>query len=920
MSAFLYDLGRAAFRRRWLVISVWVAVLVVVAAGATVFGKDLDNTFSIPGSESQDAMDELGHIVPSMTGAQAQVIVIPPDGTPADDPSVQDAVNGFVSQAEDVDLVKSVTSPYDSQNSANINEANTAAIVTMVLTVGDPQVTPEFRSTMEDLTADLQSDLGAGATASVGGDAFSLDPPSVGVTELLGLAIALFVLYLAFRSFIAASMPLITAIIGVGIAMMLITLATAFATISSSALMLAVMLGVAVGIDYALFVLSRHRAELAAGLDPEEAAARSIATAGSAVLFAAVTVLIALLGLAVPGVPILLVMGICAATSVAIAGGISVTLTPALLGVFGERLRPKVRAPRTRRLFRKRRPVTPRSPNPIAHGWVRVITKWPLVTVVGCIAVLGLAAAPATQIELGLPNGGTAAEGTPQRTTYDLIGEYFGPGYNGPLLVTADVISSTDPVGLATDIGDYIADLPGVALVPVATPDQTGVLAIVQVIPTTGPSDPATADLVVTLRETAAPALMEEYGVAIKVTGNTAVAIDVTDKLAASLVPFMVLVVGLSLVLLTTVFRSIVVPITATLGYLLSLGAALGVVTFVFVLGNGAEALDVPAVGPVVAFLPVILMAVLFGLAMDYEVFVVSHIQERYTRTGDPRGSIDAGFVSASRVVTTAAIIMFFVFLSFFPEGDSTIKPMSLGLAVGVFADAFIVRMTLMPALLLMFGRHAWWLPQSLDRTLPNLDIEGEGLHRELELANWPDPGRDLVVAADGLRVVGPDGPIVDTVDLAVRRGSFTVVTGGTSHELSVLMLVLAGRVLPDAGNLRVDGLLVPERARQVRQRVELLQTGQLADLAVSGQPRFEATGVVIADGIDRLPDPRLRAQAWLALRAINAAGTTVIAGTTQPNEALTGAPVGELTDGVVDLARHADAGPKGGTLEAAGV
>ena len=890
MSAFLYDLGRAAFRSRGLVIAVWALLLVLATGAAMTFGDELDNSFSIPGSESQDAMTQLSHIVPSMTGAQSQTIVIPPAGVKADAPSVQDAVNEYIAKVEQVDLVASVTSPYDAQATGLVNPDDTAALVTAILTVGDPQVTPEFRDSMLALTSELQADLGPGATASVGGDAFSIDVPSIGVTELLGLLIAFLVLYLTFRSFIAASMPLITAVIGVGIAMMLVTLATIFATISSSALMLAVMLGLAVGIDYSLFVLSRHRDELAAGVEPEEAAARSVATAGSAVLFAALTVIIALLGLAVPGVPILTIMGLCAATSVLIAGAIAVTLTPALLGVFGARLRPKQRKPRKRRKSQDDQATTKeRDPHWFAHGWVRAVTRWPIVTVSLCTGILILVALPATQIELGLPNGGTAAEGTNQRTTYDLVGQYFGPGYNGPLLVTADIISSTDPVGLVTDIGDYIRTVPGVASVPLATPDPTGVLAIIQVIPTTGPSDPATADLVRTLRDSAEPAIQAADDVQIQVTGNTAVAIDVTDRLAEALIPFTVLVVGLSLVLLMTVFRSIVVPITATLGYLLSLGAALGVVTVVFVLGYGAEPLDIPAVGPVIAFLPVILMAVLFGLAMDYEVFLVSRIQERFTRTGDPKLAIEVGFVSASRVVTAAALIMFGVFLSFFPEGDSTIKPMSLGLAVGVFVDAFIVRMTLMPALLLMFGRRAWWLPASLDRLLPRVDIEGEGLHRELELANWPDPSLDIVVAADKLVVAGSEGPVTSELDLLVHRGTLTILTGGTEQQLTVLAMVLAGRIRPTSGNLRIAGLLVPDRAGQARRKVALLGPSDLTDPEAARDLMLGAELAVI-DGIDRVADPDERAAAWAAIAAATTSGATVIVGTAAADEVPAGA------------------------------
>ena len=897
MWATLYDLGRRCFRHGRLVLLIWVGVLVLAAAGAGLLQKGTDNTFTLPGSQSQEAMDQLTHLVPQLTGAQAQVIVLPPAGTKADAPAVQADVEAFITQVEAVDLVAAVSSPYDPSNVGAINPTDEAALVSVRLTVGDPQVTAGFRTDLLDLAEALQQELGPGSTVSVGGDAFSIDPVTVGVTELLGLLIAFLVLYLAFRSFIAASMPLVTAVMAVGITMMLILLATSFMTISSSALTLSVMLGVAVGIDYTLFVLSRYRELLGEGTEPEEAAATAVATAGSAVLFAALTVVVALFGLAVPGIPLLTIMGVCAATGVTMAAAMTITATPALFSVFGSRLRPKTRKPRGRR--KQARPRTR-----FAQIWVRVVTRVPAVTVLVCTVPLIILAIPASQIELSLPNSGSAEEGTPQRTTYDLISQYYGPGYNGPLLVTADIISSDDPVGLTSDLGGYFAMQPGVASVPQATPDQTGVLAIVQIIPTTGPSDPATTQLVEELRADQ-PYVQQTYGVTTRVTGSTAVGIDVSDQLASALVPFLILVVGLSLVLLMVVFRSIVVPITATLGYVLSLGTALGVVTIVFVLGYGADALGVPAVGPVISFLPVVLMAVLFGLAMDYEVFLVSRIQEHFAHHADPRRAIEEGFVSASHVITAAALIMFAVFLSFFPEGDSTIKPISLGLAVGVFVDAFIVRMTLMPALLAMFGRLTWSLPAPLAARLPRIDIEGEGLAREVRLADWPQDGDDVAIAAREVTVAAPDGVELAPLSVEIRRGVLTVLVGEDPGRLRVAQLTLAGRIRLVSGDLRIGGRLIPGRSRQARRMVQVLDTDALLTVATDPDPVIqrgllgESGGerILMVLDVDTLRDARWRAAAWAWLRERADEGWTVVVGSLSPIE-VPGADVMRL-DGV---------------------
>ncbi|HEY6799382.1 MAG TPA: MMPL family transporter, partial [Agromyces sp.] len=528
----------------------------------------------------------------------------------------------------------------------------------------------------------------------------------------------------------------------------------------------------AVGIDYALFIVARHQDQVRTGVEPEESAARATGTAGSAVVFAGVTVLIALIGLGFAGIPFLTTMGIAAAVAVAIAVVVAITLTPALLGFAKDRVagwghgrkRRGVGLPVGRRGSRAAEDgaetatdateatVTTAAPKK-TNRWVMLVTKHPIVTTIAVILTLGVMAIPAASLGLALPNAGQQPETSQARQAYDLTAEHFGAGANGPLIMTGTIVTSTDPLGLMADLADEIEQVPGVKEIALATPNETADTGLIQIVPETAPDDPATADLVRALRELA-PDLEDEYGVDLKVTGFTAVGIDISDRLGAALLPFGIFVVGLSLVLLMIVFRSIWVPIKAALGYLLSVLAAFGVVAAVFEWGWGADLLHVTREGPVISFMPIILMGVLFGLAMDYEVFLVSRMREDYVHarratkghaTRSDRatalGAVRSGFTASARVVTAAAVIMFAVFAAFVPEGDSSIKPIALGLAVGIAVDAFLVRMTLVPAVMTLLGEKAWWMPRWLERILPHFDIEGEAVERELSLANWPEPG-----------------------------------------------------------------------------------------------------------------------------------------------------------------------------------
>lgn len=963
MSSALYSLGRWAVGARRLVLAAWIGILVLAGALAGLVGQGLDDEVTIPGTESQAALDRLAATFPQVSGASAQVIVVAPDGSTIEDDAVREPVEDAVAALGDVAGVAAVTSPYDDTMTASISDDEVATLMTIQLDEGQSEVTDATKDALGDVVDDLAAALPDGAQAALGGQLFSTEFPTLTVTEALGLLVALVVLVLTFGSFVAAGLPLLNAVVGVGVSMGLLFAATAVAQINSTTPMLAVMLGLAVGIDYALFIVSRHRDELASGLSVEEAAARSVATAGSAVIFAGLTVMIALVGLGVAGIPFLTVMGVAAAVGVGLAVLVSITLLPAMLGFAGERLRPK--APRRRGRGRRRAvagadgggsagateppgrragraaaapeeakgvvglagasrgtsdaddspstsgaaaadPTTDAlsSTAPTEHrnrffaGWVRTVTRVPLLTIGLVVAAIVLLTLPARDLQLALPDAGTLPEDNQARVTYDLVSEHFGPGFNGPLIVTGTIVTSTDPVGLMDDLGDEIADLPGVADVPLATPNLTADTGIVQVVPTGAPDSEETKDLVTEIRAQH-DHFLDEYGVDLAVTGFTAVGIDVSAKLGAALLPFAFVVVGLSLVLLTMVFRSIAVPIKATLGYLFSVGAAFGVVTLVFEHGFLADALHVTRLGPVISFMPIVLMGVLFGLAMDYEVFLVARIREDYVHSGKARRSIFTGFQASAKVVTAAAIIMFAVFVAFVPEGDMSLKPIALGLAVGVLVDAFVVRMTLVPAVLAMLGDKAWWMPRWLDRALPSFDVEGEGLSKELALADWPEPGSTDAVVAHDLVVAGADGPLAEPVTVRVPDGGSLVVHGASPAAVSGVVLALAGRLKPASGALKVTGLVLPERALSVRRRVALVDLA--ADVAAlpgdapaPAAHRVPAAGSVAAllreeprllavVGTDAVTSPAERAALSEVLARAAERGTAVVLGAVGP-------------------------------------
>ncbi len=843
MSAQLYALGRWCYRNSWKVIGLWMALLALVGTSGALLMGDFDDEFRIPGSSSQEALDKLRMTFPEGAALGATAIVIAPEGTNIND--LQADVESNLSDFEDVDVVDSVTSPWNEMVKGLINDDNTAAVAQLTLDVDENPTTEQLQS-ITDAADRLEAQLPPGSQVHMGGEAYNIELPSISITEGAGLVVALVVLTVVLGSLVAAGLPILTAIIGVAISMAILLLITSFSAINSVTPLLAVMLGLAVGIDYALFVLSRHRDQLRDGMEPEESTGRAVGTAGSAVIFAGLTVFIALLGLGVAGIPFLTTMGVFAALTVAFAVVIALTMLPALMGLLGERMRPKVRVSRK---ARKEAAAAQHgddvdtdevAPEPRKKGgafawWVGITTNHPIVTIVVVVLGLGALSVPTMDLELSLPNSGQHEAGAQDRIAYDLIDEYFGPGFNGPLVITADIIGSTDPLGLMNSLKSDIEKIDGVASVPLSTPNQNADTGLIQIVPTTASDDPATAELVERLRDKTVE-WEDRYGVTTAVTGFTAVQIDVTDKLAGALLPFGVLVVGLSLVLLAAVFRSIAVPIKATIGYLFSVGAAFGATALVFNDGFLKELINLDRPMPVISFLPILVMGILFGLAMDYEVFLVSRMREEYVHGKSAMDAIRDGFVASGPVVVAAAIIMFSVFAFFVPEGMGPIKQIAFALAVGVAVDAFLVRMTLVPAVMALLGDKAWWLPKWLDRILPTFDVEGEVLTRKLEMASWP--GTDDVVHAEGLAVDG----IVNPIDLSVPAGAVVGIVGPLGARTGAAM-ALTGRLETTAGRARVAGELLPQAASTVRRRTLHV------DLAVSRDVAKTLRGITPRDG-----------------------------------------------------------------------
>ncbi|MFE7399856.1 MMPL family transporter [Streptomyces sp. NPDC057557] len=716
MASFLSRLGRFSFRRRWLVALLWVVLLVGTGVLAGRAPAAPPNDFSMPGTEAQQAYDLLEERFPELNadGATARVVFRAEDGK-VTDPEAKKAVQEAARELGNNPQVARITDPYTTRS---VSKDGSTAYAQVSYRVPSSKLEARSVTALQDTAEQARSQE---LTVEVAGNAVSEVAAGGHSSEALGLAVAALVLVITFGSLLAAGLPLLTAVLGVGIGALAIRVLAEPLGLGSTTTGLATMIGLAVGIDYALFVVSRYRAELARGRSREEAAGHAVGTAGSAVVFAGLTVVIALAGLCVVGIPMLTQMGLAAAGTVVIAVLIAGTLIPALLGICGRRIAPS--RPRRRG---KDKDGLPRPS--MGVRWARFVVRRPVAVLLGGVALLGVIAVPAVSLKMGLPGDESKPVSTTQRRAYDLVAEGFGPGFNGPLTVVVQADDGGSAQAAAQSVARQIGGRKDVAVVGQPRLSESGDTAVLNVVPATAPPSPETADLVHALR---APALASGSDARVLVAGTTAMNVDVSQKLSDALIPYLALVVGLAFLLLIVVFRSLLVPLKAALGFLLSVLAGLGAVVAVFQWGWLASLFGIAEPGPVMSMMPIFMVGVVFGLAMDYEVFLVTRMREAYVHGQSPSDSVISGFEHSARVVTAAAVIMISVFASFMGSDEQMLKTIGFGLAIAVLFDAFVVRMALVPAVLALLGRSAWHLPRWLDRLVPDLDVEGERLERE---------------------------------------------------------------------------------------------------------------------------------------------------------------------------------------------
>ena len=723
MSSALYRLGRFAARRPWLVIGVWLVISVLVIAASAAFGRELEAQGSVPGLDSQKATDLLSAAQSDRAGLTAQVVVTPLD----------DGATFFESADAQVALAKVQTELAALPNVLSTSDPAGALAAGPRAAATSGSVSPDGRiavirvqyPVIEELSlGDLENlkELGAQAREDsplqieMSGDLFSsFEEPAAGTGEMIGLIAAVIILLLAFGSLIAMGLPLGMALFGLALGISSMSLITYLVDIPSFAPQMASMIGLAVGIDYALFLVTRHREYLARGMTIEESIGRAAATAGQAVIFAGATVVIAILGLAVAGVPFMTAAGIATSVIVLIMVFASVTLLPAFLGLAGHWIN---------RLGLHRSKSTDGST--VGDGWQRWgrhVSKhaWPYA--VGVSVFLLALTTPVLGLRLGSPDDGTLPASRTERRAYDLVAEGFGPGINGPLVIAVDI--SQDQTVVEPLVDAITADDGIAAVAPPEINTEAGVATLVA-FPTTAPQDEATLDTITRLRAEVLPPVLDESPARAHIGGQTASWADIGAKVADRMPSFIAAVILLSFLLLTSVFRSILVPLKAAVMNLLSIGAAYGVLVMVFQWGWGISIIGLESTAPIDPFIPLFMFAVLFGLSMDYEVFLLSRVREEYLVTGDNDASVIHGIAGTARVITSAALIMISVFLGFALGEDPAIKMVGLGLATAIFVDATIVRMVLVPATMKLMGDANWWIPSWLDRLLPTIGIEGE--------------------------------------------------------------------------------------------------------------------------------------------------------------------------------------------------
>jgi RND superfamily putative drug exporter len=734
MTGALYHLGRICVRRRWIVLAIWLLVFAALALWARSVGPDVNDNLTLPGSDSQRATDVLSERFPSQANGTNPVVLRAPANHKLTDSRYKQPIDATVGALRKDPDVRSAVSPLASDGAALRAKDARIGYIALNLKASPSELTTDDA---ERIVGEADPARDAGLDVSFGGYVGQkVSKPETHSSEAVGLGMAVIVLLLTFGTVVAMGLPIVTAIVGLVSGLSIITLISHLVEVPTVAPTLATMIGLGVGIDYALFIVTRHRAQRRDGIATEESIARAVATSGGAVVFAGCTVIVALLSLAVVGIPLVTTLGYTSALVVAVAVLAAITLLPAILAIVGDRI------------DRLAIPVRHARDDGTPHGWARwgrFVAHRPLPAAIVAVVLLAALAVPALDLYLGQQDNGALPTSTDARKAYDGLTSAFGPGANGPLLVSVDMAGKpAQPAKKgakpATDarlqnLHDALRKTSGVANVSEPLVNSGGTAAVYTLTPTTGPSDRATEDLVRRLRDDTIPAATEGKGMTADVGGTTAGYVDLADEISGRLALTIAVVVGLSFVLLLLAFRSIVIPLTAGLMNLVSIGAAFGVVTAVFEKGWGASLVGLDGEVPIVSFVPLMMFAILFGLSMDYEVFLMTHIREAWLRTGDNRRSVIAGVAHTGRVITSAALIMVSVFFAFIINGDPTVKQFGVGMGVAVAVDATIVRCLLVPAVMVLFGRANWWFPRALDRVVPNFSIEGDEWFRERDRA-----------------------------------------------------------------------------------------------------------------------------------------------------------------------------------------
>ncbi|MEU0821175.1 MMPL family transporter [Streptomyces mirabilis] len=719
-------LARWCFRHRLLVVGIWAAVLVALAVPYATLGARYSDAFSLPGTESSKAQARLHASEPRHAGDSDQIVVhMRRDGS-IRDTAVRQKVTSMLDRVAALPSVASVTSMYGPAGAPRISKDGRTAYATVTfdaqadrIPVAD--VTRVIDTAQAARDADLQVELGGQAISSAAeGEAQS--------TEAIGLVAAGIILFVAFGSLLGMLLPLLVAIAALGAGLLAVGLTSHVMTLGSDAPTVAALIGLGVGIDYALFIVTRHRTGLRSGLAPEQAAVRALDTSGRAVVFAGLTVVTALLGLLVLRIGPLSAMGISAATAVLATVVAAVTLLPALLGLFGGRLLTR----RQRRALTARDAGTGHPPlNRQRHGTAQSLGRWAeqverhrTLFAVAALLVVTVLSLPALSLRLGTSDAGNDPKGTTTRAAYDLLAQGFGAGSNGPLVLVAQLGAPSDGPAL-NRLVSAVRSTPGVASATAGPPAAATGLSVIDVVPTGAPQDEATSALLTHLREDVVPAAERGSGLTVYVGGTTAASGDLAALLAGKLPLFLGVIVALGCLLLMVAFRSVLVPLTAAVMNLLASAASFGVVVAVFQWGWGSELLGLGKAGPVEAELPVIMLAILFGLSMDYQVFLVSRMHEEWEHTRDNHRAIRIGQAETGRLINAAALIMICVFTAFVFGGQRVIAEYGVGLAAAVAIDAFVLRTVLVPSLMHLLGRANWWLPAGLERILPRVSIEG---------------------------------------------------------------------------------------------------------------------------------------------------------------------------------------------------